>query len=146
MNLTVIQSIKVHLYCTCLYLPCYRPIASWGGWGKGVEGFSSPQLTLFQLGGQVMPTTVIQTTLDFVVHLHQFLVVVPLSKLRGATVRHSDLKCLTTFVNSKMVKFQIFNFFLLQVVVYILYFDNSMLKLFCFHLMTIFGQHEVTPF
>ena len=45
-----------------------------------------------------------------------------------------------------MVKFQIFNFFLLWVVVYILYLENSMLKLFCFLLIAIFGKHEVTSF
>ena len=63
-----------------------------------------------------------------------------------STDLHSDLKCSITFVNSKMVKFQIFNFFLLLVVVYILYFDNSIQIFCCFHLMTIFEKHEVTPF
>ena len=29
------------------------------------------------------------------------------------SIHHSDLECLVTFVNSKMIKFQIFNFFLL---------------------------------
>ena len=41
---------------------------------------------------------------------------------------HSDLECPITFVNSKMIKFQILNFLLLLVVVYILYFDKSMQK------------------
>ena len=63
----------------------------------------------------------------------------------GAT-KHSDLECLGTFVNSKMTKFQIFNFCHLQVVVYILYFDKSIQKICFFNLMTIFGKHEVTSF
>ena len=58
----------------------------------------------------------------------------------------TDLKCPMTFVNSKMIKFQILNFFLLLVVVYILYFDYSIQKIFFFILMTILGKHEVTAF
>ena len=52
--------------------------------------------------------------------------------ITGCSSIHSDLKCPITFGNSKMVKFQIFNFFLLEVVVYILYFDNSTQKNFFF--------------
>ena len=32
---------------------------------------------------------------------------------KNELILHSDLECLVTFVNSKMIKFQIFNFFLL---------------------------------
>ena len=59
---------------------------------------------------------------------HSYLLQAVVSNHCGCTPSHSDLECPITSVNSKIINVQIFNFFLLQVIVYILYFDELILN------------------
>ena len=59
---------------------------------------------------------------------------------------HSAVEWRRRFGNSKKAYFQFFNFFLLQLEVYIINFDNSTQKSICNHLLLLFSTLEVAPF